>query len=194
MGQELRRGFKAEAERIAHSVREELGLPLISALKCDELCQYFGIPMISVPDLIASGASPRSVRCITAPAAKFSAMTIAVGTKRLIVYNPQHPAGRRANSLAHEISHVILEHPLSPALGIGGCRRWDSTLEDEADWQAGALLVPRQAALQWIRSGQSLEDGALHFGVSLPLFRWRVNHTGVHRQIGALANSQYSRW
>ena len=72
---------------------------------------------------------------------------------------------------AHEIAHVILEHPLSPALGVGGCRRWDPTLEDEADWQAGALLVPREAALRWIQSGRSLEDGAVHFGVSLPLFR-----------------------
>lgn len=194
MGHELRRGFKAEAERIAHAIREELGLPQTSALKCEELCQHLGIPVISVPDLIASGASPKSVRCITAPAAKFSAMTIAVGTKRLIVYNPQHPAGRRANSLAHEISHVILEHPLSPALGVGGCRRWDSMLEDEADWQAGALLVPREAALKWIQLGRSLEDGASHFGVSLPLFRWRVNHTGIHRQLDARANFQYSRF
>ena len=194
MGHELRRGFKAEAERIAHAVREELGLPQTSALKCEELCQHLGIPVISVPALISSGASPKSVRCITSPAAKFSAMTVAVGTKRLIVYNPQHAEGRRANSLAHEISHVILEHPLSPALGIGGCRRWDSTLEDEADWQAGALLVPRQAALNWIQSGRSLEHGALYFGVSLPLFKWRVNHTGIQRQIEALANIHNSRW
>ena len=148
MGHELRRGFKAEAERIAHAVREELGLAQTSALKCEQLCQHLGIPVISVPDLIASGASVNSVRCITAPSAKFSAMTVAVGTKRLIVFNPRHPAGRRANSLAHEIAHVILEHPLTPALGVGGCRRWDSTLEDEADWQAGALLVPREAALK----------------------------------------------
>lgn len=193
MRNELRRGFKAEAERIAHAVRDELGLPQTSALQCEELCRHFGIPVISVPELIASGASPKSVRCITAPAAKFSAMTVAVGTKRLIVYNPQHPPGRRANSLAHEISHVILEHPLLPALGVGGCRRWDSTLEAEADWQAGALLVPRQAALNWIQAGRSLEHGASHFGVSLPLFRWRVNHTGIQRQLYALANYQFSR-
>lgn len=194
MGHELRRGFKSEAERIAHAVREEIGLCPTSAIRCEELCQHLGIPVISVPDLIDSGASTASVRCITASAAKFSAMTIAVGTRRLIVYNPAHPEGRRANSLAHEISHVILEHPLLPALGVGGCRRWDSTLEDEADWQAGALLVPRQAALNWVRSGQSLEDGALHFGVSLPLFKWRVHHTGIQRQLNALANMQYSRW
>jgi hypothetical protein len=30
-----------------------------------------------------------------------------------------------------------------------------------------------------------LEAGARHFGVSVELFRWRVNHTGVARQIAA---------
>jgi hypothetical protein len=27
-----------------------------------------------------------------------------------------------------------------------------------------------------------LEAGARHFGVSVELFRWRINHTGVVRQ------------
>src|SRR5580693_4946904 len=85
---------------------------------------------------------------------------------------------RRANSLAHELSHILLEHPMSPALGDGGCRSWDARLEAEADWQAGALLVPRDAGLVWMRSNGSLEQGATHFGVSIPLFQWRVNQTG----------------
>ena len=62
---------------------------------------------------------------------------------------------------------MLLEHPLTPALGIGGCRQWNPVLEAEADWQAGALLVPRQAALEWMQTGRTLEDGARHFGVSL---------------------------
>jgi hypothetical protein len=28
-----------------------------------------------------------------------------------------------------------------------------------------------------------LDDGARNFGVSIELFRWRVNHTGVVRQL-----------
>jgi Zn-dependent peptidase ImmA (M78 family) len=80
-----------------------------------------------------------------------------------------------------------LEHPLTPALGVGGCRQWNAVLEGEADWQAGALLVPRQAALEWMRKGQSLEDGAIHFGVSIALFNWRINQTGILRHLQALA-------
>jgi len=192
VGNELRRGFKAEAERIAIAVREELKLSVMGALNSAALCQHLGIPVIPVQDLIDSGASAKSVRCLTSPDAKFSAMTVGQGTRRLIVYNPRHPVGRQANSLAHEVSHVLLEHPLLPALGPGGCRRWDPVLEAEADWQAGALLVPRQAALSWMQSSQSLEDGAVHFGVSVALFRWRVNHTGILRQLIALSNFRYS--
>jgi Zn-dependent peptidase ImmA (M78 family) len=187
VSESFRRGFKSDAERIAIGVRQDLGLSSIEPVNCIDICTDLGIPVITVSDLAASGASPKSIRCIMSPDSKFSAMTIASGTKRLIVYNPQHPVGRRANSLAHEISHILLEHPLAPALGVGGCRRWDAVLEAEADWQAGALLVPRHAALIWMQAGGSIDDGAHHFGVSLPLFRWRVNQTGVLRHLEALS-------
>jgi Zn-dependent peptidase ImmA (M78 family) len=186
MSERLRRGFKANAERIAAEVRKDLGLSCVAPIDCIKLCSELGIPIISVPDLVTSGASAKSIRQILAPASKFSAMTIGVGTRRLIVYNPYHPKTRRANSLAHELSHILLEHPLLPALGVGGCRHWDAVLEAEADWQAAALLVPREAALCWMQAGGSVEDGASHFGVSIPLFRWRVNQTGIPRQLAAL--------
>jgi Zn-dependent peptidase ImmA (M78 family) len=185
MTRNLPHGFKAAAERLALSVRAELGLDPLAPINCAEICAQFGIPILTVPELELSGASPRSIQRILSPDAKFSAMTVAAGTRRLIVYNPMHPAGRQANSLAHELSHILLEHLMAPALGEGGCRRWDSRLEAEADWQAGTLLVPRDAALTWMRSNGSLEDGAAHFGVSVPLLRWRLNQTGIVRQLAA---------
>ena len=185
MGRELPRGFKADAERLALLIRDELGLRPVDPVDCEALCDKLGVPTLTVSRLAASGASPNSIRCILSNRSNFSAMTVACGTKRLIVYNPRHPAGRRANSLAHELSHILLEHPFAPALGDGGCRRWNPQLEAEADWQAATLLVPRIAALSWMRSGGSIEEGALHFGVSVSLFQWRVNQTGVARQLTA---------
>lgn len=185
MAAQLRRGFKADAERLANDLRAELNLGVLDALDCLALCNHLGIPVITVRDLAASGAPMESIRRITTPTAKFSALTVAAGTKRLIVYNPAHSTGRRANSLAHELSHVLLEHPMLPALGPGGCRNWDGALEDEADWQAGALLVPRDAAYVWMRTTGSIDEGARHFGVSTALFRWRVSQTGVLRQLEA---------
>ncbi len=183
MNDKLRHGFKADAERIAASVREELGLGGAERLDCVALAQHLGIPVLSLRDLIAYGADRTSVGQLLVAGAEFSALTVCAGTKRLIVYNPSQPRGRKANSLAHELSHVILEHPASPALDATGCRRWDGVLEAEADWLAGVLLVPREGALLWMMNNGSAAEGAAHFGVSGQLFTWRVNQTGVAKQL-----------
>lgn len=185
MADELRRGFKKEAENLAQLVRTELGLNHLDRLDCAALADAWGIPIVTLGELREDGAKESSILHLLGPVAGFSAATICVGHRRLIVYNPRHSAGRIANSLSHELSHTLLEHEPAPALGLGGCRHWNGTQEAEADWLAGALLVPRESALAWLRRSDDLEAGARHFGVSLELFSWRVNHTGVARQIAS---------
>lgn len=183
MSSKLRWGFKAEAERIALSIRAELGLTAHDRLDCFVLAEHLDIPTVSLLDLQSYGASIQSIAHLETNDAVFSALTVCTGTRRLIVYNPWHSLNRRASSLAHELSHVIHDHPAGPAIDQGGCRYWDKRSEAEAEWQAGALLVPRQGALAWARRGGTMEDGAIHFGVSHDLFQWRVNGTGVIYQL-----------
>ncbi|TAJ09451.1 MAG: ImmA/IrrE family metallo-endopeptidase [Nitrospirae bacterium] len=183
MSKKLPHGFKAQAERISLEVRVELGLALVDRLDALSLAAYLEIPVISLLALRASGAADEEIQLIQGESAKFSALTVIDGTHRLIVYNHRHPPGRQANSLAHELSHTILEHSPSPVLGDGGCRHWNSQYEDEADWLAGALLVPREGVLNWLRGGGSEMDGAQHFGVSRALFSWRAHHSGVLKQL-----------
>jgi hypothetical protein len=183
MTDKFRHGFKAEAERISVSLREELGLRPEDRLDCLKLAAHLGIPVLSLRDLIKHGARIGSVNQLLASGAEFSALTVCEGTRKIIVFNPSQPKGRKANSLGHEIAHVLLEHPASPALDATGCRRWDGTLEAEADWLGGALLVPREGALLWMMNHGNLAEGAVHFGVSQQLFTWRVNNTGVARQL-----------
>ena len=183
MPEELRRGFKAEAETIARVVRAELGLGPLDALDCFALAEAWGIPVVSVGELRADGAKDGSIRRLLSEDARFSATTVVFGTKRLIVYNPRQPAGRGASNLAHELSHLVLAHEAAPALGTGGCRHWDGVQEAEADWLGATMLVPRESALEWMAQNGDLEDGARNFGVSVELFRWRVNHTGVVKQL-----------
>jgi hypothetical protein len=180
---ELRRGFKADAERLAESVRAELGVELWQPLDCLVLADHLGIEVVTLRELRRHGAKDESIRRLISDDAGFSATTVCAGTRRLIVYNPREPPGRRANSLAHELSHVLLEHEPKPALGAGGCRYWAYREEAEADWLGAALLVPREGALHQMTLDGDLERGAEHFGVSIELFRWRVNHTGVRRQL-----------
>ena len=183
MPRKLRRGFKADAERISLEIRNEIGLTAHDRLDCMILAEALDVPVVKLSDLVSSGASSTSVGILMRRNAQFSALTVADGSRRLIVYNERHPSGRQANSLAHEISHIVLEHPPVPALGEGGCRYWNSVHEEEADWQAGALLVPREGAVRWLYDGGTNADGAEHFGVSLALFEWRINHSGALRQV-----------
>lgn len=183
MADGLRRGFKKEAETLAELVRAELGLWHLDRLDCAVLAETWGIPIVTLGELRENGAKESSIRHLLSPAAGFSAATVCVGHRRLIIYNQRHSAGRIANSLSHELSHALLEHEPAPAIGLGGCRHWNGIQEAEADWLAGALLVPRESALAWLQRSDDLDAGARHFGVSLELFTWRVNHTGAARQI-----------
>jgi len=183
---ELRRGFKSDAERTAELVRGDLALGPLDRLDCFALAEAWGIPVVSLGELREDGASEASIRRLMSPDAGFSATTVLVGPRRLIVYNPRNEAGRKASSLAHELAHVILEHEAAPAIGVGGCRHWDGRQEAEADWLGSALLVPRAGALAWMLERDDIDSGASNFGVSLELFRWRVHHTGVLRQVQKL--------
>lgn len=185
MSKLLRRGFKAEAERRALRIRRQLGLSGRDRLDPQDLADHLGVYVIPLTDLTGDVKAAASIDRMLAPRAGFSAVTVCVGERRLIVYNPRHPDGRRANSLAHELSHIVMGHEPKPALGPWGCRDWDEVQEAEADWQAAALLVPREGAFWWMEPGRTIAAGAAHFGVSEALFRWRVNQTGVIRQLEA---------
>lgn len=193
MPERLRPGFKAEAERLALALRAELGLAPDDRLDCRDLAAHLGIPVLALADLRAEGASDESIRRLLQAEAAFSALTVCAGTRRLIVYNARHAPGRRSNSLAHELAHILLEHPAGPLLDAERRRLWDGRLEAEADWQAGALLVPREGALAWLRRERGPEGGERHFGVSRALFLWRVQQTGAARQFAAGTQRALSR-
>jgi hypothetical protein len=186
---ELRRGFKADAERIAELVRRDLGLEPLDRIDCLALAEAWGIPVVSLGELREDGASESSIGRLMSAETGFSAATVVVGPRRLIVYNPRHEPGRKASSLAHELAHVILEHEAAPAIGVGGCRHWDGPQEAEADWLGGTLLVPRAGALAWMLQSDDVDAGARNFGVSVELFRWRINHTGVVREVQKVVRS-----
>jgi Zn-dependent peptidase ImmA (M78 family) len=184
----LQPGFKAEAERLALEIRAEMGLAPEDRLDPRDLARHLGIPVASVRELGEDQARVESIKTLLGKDSGFSALTVCAGTRRLIVYNQRHPPGRRASSLAHELAHILLEHPPVTDVGRDGRRLWDVSLEAEADWQAGALLVPREGALAWLRRERGLNGGERHFGVSRALFLWRVYETGVARQFTSYAD------
>jgi hypothetical protein len=179
------------ADRLAGAVRSELALGVHDRFDPLRLADLYGVPVCALTDLVDEGADASSVHRLTAlDPGCFSAGTVFVGSSRLIIVNPVHPPGRSANSLAHELAHLLLEHTPGPAIGPGGCRVWDQDMEDEATVLASVLLVPREAALACARVGLPHPVGAARFGVSVDLMRWRTNHSGAARQAQAAARQR----
>jgi Zn-dependent peptidase ImmA (M78 family) len=148
-----------------------------------DLADHLGIPVAPIFEILEHGARREDMERLIQPHVKFSALTVCRGSRRAIFFNHVHSKRRRVNSISHEISHVVLEHKPKPAVTDGLSRNWDPVQEEEADWLAGCLLVPRAGALAWFEQGGGFADGADHFGVSGQLFQWRVNHTGVRKQL-----------
>jgi hypothetical protein len=189
MTRKLRWGFKAEAERVSLALRQQLGLTANDRLDPFALAQLLRVGVRRLDQMEGPGFSAKDVADLMDPTAGFSALTVWRDSRPLIVYNPAHSPARTANDVCHELGHIFHKHPPRPAIGFGGCREWDDRYEDEAVWQAGALLVPRDGAFAMILQGYSILDGAGHFGVSEDLFRWRAHKTGVVRVVGLVRAS-----
>ena len=180
----MRRGFKIEAERIAQEIRGELGLRPSDRLNPYLLAEHLGIPIYAMKDLCAGvGNSSFTFYFSVVDPETFSAITVFIGLRRMIVHNESHHPNRQSSDIAHEIAHALLEHQPAQLLDGVGQRFWNAEMEDEAGWLGAALLVPRAGALGMARSGKPSEEIAEHYGVSGSLCQWRVRQTGVLKQV-----------
>ncbi len=187
---ELRRGFKTETNDIAREIRQELTLKSAAPLDPWGLAAHLAIPVLPLTDL---EEIPDAVGHFTrAEPSAFSAVTVFLGTRRIIVYNDRHSRTRQAADIAHELAHALLGHPPSTALDERGCRYWNPEMEEEAKWLSGALLVSEEAALGVVLQGKSLADAAADYGVSQALMRWRLNVTGALKRIARVKRVRFA--
>lgn len=177
-----RRGFKSEASSIALEVRAELRLSVLDRLDPLHLADHLDVPVLALSGL--AGCSADAVRFLTEvePEA-FSAVTVFDGSRRTIVHNDAHALGRQASNITHELAHGLLHHRRSAALDDTGCRLWNQDIEDEAQWLAGALLIPDDAAVWIVWQGLAESDAAQRFGVTPPMVRFRVNVSGARARV-----------
>jgi Zn-dependent peptidase ImmA (M78 family) len=173
---DLRRGFRADAERLAIELRAELGLSAADRLAPRALAEFYGISVLGLADLELEFRHVEVVA--SAESAAWSALTVFDGTRRLIVLNDVHGPPRLANSLAHELAHVFLEHEPVSIKNLDGSRTWNATMEAEADELGAQLLLPNKVARRLAVAGWSVERIAERYGVSLELARWRVGVSG----------------
>ena len=183
----MERGFKARCENIAIGLRKELGLARTGPLPPHELADYLGIPVLTLSEI--PGVHPSDTRqLLFVDPDAWSAITVSHAGHEVIITNPNHRGGRPATDIMHEIAHILLGHEPSTMFYVGeediALRGYNAGAEEEANWLAGALLLPR-AALVHLRS-LGLSDAATcsEYAVSQDLLRMRADVTGVNRQFG----------
>ena len=115
------------------------------------------------------------------------ACTFQVMGRSVIVYSPLASYGRTQSDLAHEVSHIILGHQVQTIQQLDGISFFtcDPDEEQEANWLAGCLLLPRKLLLQAVSRGLSARDIAKEYGVSSSMAEFRIRATGVSRQLRA---------
>ena len=177
----LRRGFKAEAEALAHEIRVELELGPLDRLVPSELARHLDIPVIPLSNL--STTLPNARHFLSVERNAFSALTVFDGHRRMIVHNDSHSPARQNSNLAHELAHALLRHEPVPALDcITGCRYWNDTNEHEAAWLSGELLVTSDMALAVARGRLTEHQARQRFGVSDAMLKWRINKVGANKR------------
>ncbi len=118
----------------------------------------------------------------------FSACTFTVRERHVVVYSPLASAGRTQSDVAHEVAHIILKHRMNSVQSIGGVTFFtcDATEEQEANWLAGCLLLPRRLLLVAAKRGLDSAAIASAYTVSEPMAAFRLRTTGVLRQLAAV--------
>jgi hypothetical protein len=182
----FRRGFKTGSEETAFKLRRKLGLEPHAAIDPMAAAASLGVPVANPGELSELPFDIRN-RLLSNHSGAWSAITVSHGNNFLIVINSTHPPARINSSLAHEIAHVILAHEpsmmfMTPKTGLA-LRTHSKEQEDEANWLAGCILLPREALLRVRRLGWSDEKVCLEYGVSQAMLRFRVNATGVDLQM-----------
>ena len=181
----MRRGFKSWCERTATEYRKSLGIPITAAMDPRILAGHLDVRVLMPEEVLGLSAESLTQLTVT-DRDSWSAVTIAQRGVRLVILNSSHPETRQANSLAHELAHIILNHTSEDArVSLEGFlfrSKFDEEQEKEADWLSGCLLLPREGLFRVYCSSPRPEVLATHFRVSKALVNWRLRATGIARQ------------
>ena len=175
----MRRGFKAEAERLAERTRTQMDLRSCDPLGVRDLARHLNVEIIPADQLVEHARLEELERL--QPGA-FSAATFHLpGSRTVAVYNPISEHARTNSDIAHELAHILLDHDVREIQQLVGHTflTCNPEQEEEANWLAGCLLLPRPLLLREVYAGISPDTLAAKYEVSLPMARFRLNTSGV---------------
>ena len=181
----FRRGFKSWCEETALAVRKHQGLAPTAPLSPFVLARELRVEVIQPVDLKELSEDVRR-RLLGQHADCWSASTLPGKRRPRIVYNPSHSAARQNSDLMHELAHIFLGHKptmlfVDPNTDLA-LRTHDKAQEEEANWLAGCLLLPRDVLVHIKATGLSDESACRQYGVSSKMLIYRMNVSGVSLQ------------
>ena len=182
----MERGFKSRCEEISRQLRIEIGLAPVDPLRVTQLADYLDVSVWSVSDI---GLSEEDLRqLVEVDADSWSAITVSAFGRDMVIYNPGHLRGRYASDVMHELAHLVLGHDPTTMFFVGdgelALRGFNPSTEEEANWLAGTLLLPRDALVYVKRRKLTNEQVCAKYGVSSQMLDYRMRMTGVNRQFG----------
>jgi len=179
------RGFKSWTEKSSLNIRRDLGLKPYESLPFHALARYLDVQLWT-PKNVQGMATDHLKQLLELDSSSWSAVTIQKNQRYIIIYNPRHSLGRQSNDIMHELSHLLAAHEPSQLIVSADSevvlRSFDQKREDEADWLAGCLLLPREALLHIKKQGISDEKACDLYKISEQLLTYRFNITGVNIQ------------
>lgn len=182
----FRRGFKSQCERRAAEVRKQLSIVQTGPLSADLLATSIGVTVWSTTDVRGLPLDQLSALNDESDDS-WAALTMRIEANHLVVYKPVSSGGRRNNVIMHELAHVMLGHELAQAciLDDGSLvpGNFSQEQEDEADWLAGTLLLPRPALLSIRQRRLTDHQACSEYMVSREMLTWRIRMTGVDNQL-----------
>ena len=193
----MRRGFKAESERQATSLRSAIGCSETKTPDLADVAAHLRVAVLPADHLLDGGID-ELVRLHDTQPGCFSAVTFSPpGSRHIVLYNPvgldgqvlstaeARVDGRTRSNIAHEFAHIVLGHDIRQVQKISGQHFFtcNPEQEEEANWLAGALLIPRPLLLIATRNNLTNEQIAEQNHVSVDMAHFRTNAVGVKMQV-----------
>jgi Zn-dependent peptidase ImmA (M78 family) len=178
----LKRGFKAKADKLSISYREQLDLKAWEPICAFKIAEYLKIPFYKATDFVSTEKEIETLK-----QNEWSALTMETKIgNRIIIFNPFHSKQRQQSDIMHELAHIICEHKRDKekydfAIPFG-MHEFDEIQEEEAKC-LGATLQLSKACLFWSNKRDlNYDEIALKFYSSTEMVRYRMNITGIAKR------------
>lgn len=168
------REFQLKADRKSTDLRKALGLQAHARLDAFVLAKKLDVPVVC-PSSIQM--PKRHLDKILQHENGWSAVTVRIGERMLIIHNTCHDPDRQQSNLFHELGHILCKHPPQLIPLSSGMHRTEvnKTHENEADWLAAFLHLPRAALTHAQNTGMTFEATCAAYCASSPKLQFRLN-------------------